>query len=76
MTTDEVREFLRQECEHAGSQAAWAKANGMAGAYVSDVIHGRRDPAKKLLAALKLKRVVSYVPTADVAPIRPMRRRG
>jgi hypothetical protein len=32
--TDEVRKLLRQECEHAGSQTAWAKANGMAAAYV------------------------------------------
>ena len=60
MTLDDVRELLRQECERAGSQVAWAKAHGMAAAYVSDVIHGRRDPGGKLLDALGLDRVVTY----------------
>jgi hypothetical protein len=60
MTPDEVRDILRQECERAGSQSAWAKEKSIGTAYVSDVITGRRDPGAKLLAALGLKRMVCY----------------
>lgn len=45
------------------TQASWAKANGISPAYVSDVIQGRREPGEKILKALGLKRVVSYVPS-------------
>lgn len=48
------------EFEVKGNQSAWAKANKISPAYVSDVIAGRREPGKKILSALGLERVVSY----------------
>ncbi len=60
MTIDRVRELLRQACETAGSQSAWAQAHEMTGAYVSDVINGRREPGPKVLRALGLSRVTCY----------------
>ena len=30
--------------------------------YLSDILHGKRDPGDKLLRAMKFKKVISYVP--------------
>lgn len=60
MTIDDVRKRLAQACQNSGSQALWAKDNGLSTAYVNDVLHGRREPGGKLLAALGLERVVLY----------------
>ncbi len=60
MTLDEVLALLAKQCERAGSQVAWAKANGVSGAYVSDVLARRREPGESILAALGLERVVTY----------------
>lgn len=60
LTIEEVRQRLQKACESAGSQTAWAKAHGMSGAYVSDTIHGRREPGEGILKALGLERVVKY----------------
>jgi len=56
-----IKNHLRDKAKP--TQAAWAKANGVSPAYVSDVIQGRREPGEKILKALGLKRVVSYVPS-------------
>lgn len=53
-------EMLRDACASAGSQVAWAIANGVSTAYVSDVLSGRREPGTKMLAALGLARSVCY----------------
>lgn len=42
------------------TQTAWAKANGVSPAYVSDILAGRREPGKLVLDALGLERVVTY----------------
>jgi hypothetical protein len=60
---DGVCNLLRAKCN--GDQQAWAKANGLSPAYVSDVLNGRRDPADKILAALGLRRL-SLVTFADM----------
>jgi hypothetical protein len=60
MTSDDVREILRQECVRAGSQLAWATAHDLAATYISDVINGRREPGMKLLAALGVERIIIY----------------
>jgi len=52
---------LRRECDEAGSQKAWAEANGVSGAYVNDVLQARREPGDSILRALGLKKVVRYV---------------
>lgn len=60
LSVDEVRQKLREECQRAGSENAWAKANGLSQAYVYDTIRGEREPGPKILRALKLERVVNY----------------
>jgi transcriptional regulator with XRE-family HTH domain len=48
----EVVELLRRACAKAGSQRAWARQHGVSVAYVSDVLRGRRDPGKSILAEI------------------------
>jgi DNA-binding transcriptional regulator YdaS (Cro superfamily) len=56
-----ARELLAQ-CSAAGGQQAWAQAHGLSLAYVNDVLHGRRQPGKRICAALGFRRVVLYEP--------------
>lgn len=60
MTIDDVLRLLRRECEKAGSQSAWAKAAGVSGAYVNDVLQRRREPGAAILAPLGLEKVETY----------------
>lgn len=60
MTADDVRALLATECAKMGSQAAWAKRAGLSKAYVSDVLLGRREPAKGVLGPLGLRVTVRY----------------
>jgi len=60
MTLQQVVALLRRECKKAGSQAAWAQAHGVTGAYVSDVLQGRRGPGAGILAPLGLEKVETY----------------
>ena len=64
-TADQVRAFLRAECEDAGSQKAWAATHGLSTAHVADVLGGRREPAAAILAALGLHRVVFFEPNEE-----------
>ena len=58
LTEKQLRKILREECRKAGSQKAWAEARDISGGYVGDVLHGRREPGEKVLAALGYRRVV------------------
>lgn len=61
LTRLEVFALLREECRKAGGQKAWAAAQGISPAYVSDVLHAHRDPGPAILAALGLVKVTRYV---------------
>ena len=56
MTKEQVIKLLRSACDRAGSQANWAKAHGIAPAYVNDVLNERREPGDKILDALGIER--------------------
>jgi hypothetical protein len=61
----EIRDVLQKlldETVASGGQSAWAKQYGLSPQYVSDVLHGRRDPGAGILIALGLKRIVTYAP--------------
>lgn len=60
MKTVTIPQKLSEWAERLGSQRALAKELGVGEPYLSDVIHGRRDPGPKILKALGLERVVSY----------------
>lgn len=59
-TTDKVLSELRKACDDAGSQLAWAEANGLSPSFVSDVLKERRDPSDRLSEALGFERVTMY----------------
>jgi len=54
----EVLDLLRQEIECAGSQLAWSRCKDVDRAHLSRVLHGHELPSKKLIHALRLKKVV------------------
>lgn len=60
LSAAEVRDKLKNSCETAGSQSAWAKLHGLSGPYVNDVIHGRREPGAAICEALGIERVIAY----------------
>jgi hypothetical protein len=63
LSVEEVRQKLRDACLEAGSENAWAKANGLSQPYVNDTIKGRREPGAGILRALGLKRIIGYEPS-------------
>jgi hypothetical protein len=56
---DRVIAKLRAACEKAGSQAAWARANGIHAQYVSAVLRGNQHPGPQIVRALGVKLEVS-----------------
>lgn len=66
MTEAKVRGILALEIAKAGTALAFANKHGIAPSYVSETLRGRKEPAKKVLDALGLERVVSYRRKADV----------
>lgn len=65
MTEPQFLALIRRECDKAGSQSAWAAAHGITGAYLTDILRGRRAPAAKLLKAMGYERIVSYRKVRD-----------
>jgi hypothetical protein len=51
---------LRRATEHRGGIAALALKGGMSAPYVSNVLAGRQPFGPKLLAALGLRKVITY----------------
>jgi hypothetical protein len=56
----DVVRLLRSEVNRAGSQKEWAKENGVTPSSISMVLSGVRPPTKKIISALKLRRVVVF----------------
>ncbi len=52
MNVDQIHALLRREVLKAGGPRRWAEEHGLAYSYVYDVMAERRNPGKKLLAAL------------------------
>lgn len=61
MTENDVRKMLKQACEKAGSQRAFARQHGLSAAYITDVLLARRAPAKAICKALGLQMTVRYL---------------
>ena len=57
---DELIRRLKREIEALGTQGAFAKAKAVSPTIISEVLMGRREPSKKLLAAMNLRRVVLF----------------
>jgi hypothetical protein len=56
----DVVRLLRSEVNRAGGQQRWANQNGVAPSAISMVLTGDRPPNKKILSALKLRKVVVF----------------
>jgi DNA-binding phage protein len=66
---EEVPLILREEIEKAGSISAWCRQVGLDRSNLSQVLHKRRRPGKKILAALKLSNVLLDADNNRAAPI-------
>lgn len=60
LTESQVIERLRAACVAAGGQKAFAEQHKLTPSYVHDVLHGRRPPADRILAAIGVERVIVY----------------
>jgi len=60
LTLDEAREDLRLMADDMSTHAALAKKIGISPQYLHDILAGRREPGPKVLAFLKIKKVVLY----------------
>ena len=56
----DVVRLLRSEVNRAGGQTKWAKKNGIVPSAISMVLAGDRPPNKKIISALKLRRVIVF----------------
>lgn len=63
MNADSIIRHLERRAAKI-TQKQLASDLGVSPAYLNDVIQGRREPGRKILAALKLKREVRYVGAA------------
>lgn len=59
-TTEAFLDELRARIRGIGTQQAAAKQWGISGAYLCDVLKGRREPGAKLLDALGYRRLIFY----------------
>lgn len=64
LTKDEVLNLIREECEKAGGQTAWAKKIGIMPNRVGFVVRGKVNPSDEMLKALKLRHQPCYFSTA------------
>lgn len=60
MDIKEILSTLRAACDLAGSQTAWARANGFSPAYICETLAGKKQVSERLAAALGVERVVVY----------------
>lgn len=60
MTVDDVRDALRDACDRAGSQRAWAQLHGIQPSYVGDVLSRGRPPGPAILRSLGIVMTVTY----------------
>ena len=60
MTEDEVRDMLKEAIEKAGSQLAFSLERDVDHSCLTPILRGRKPPTPQVLAALGLRKVVSY----------------
>lgn len=71
MKVGQVHGLIREACDAAGGQKAWANQHGMSPSYVSEVLHMKREPGPAILDALGVVRVVRYLRKADLRKAQP-----
>ena len=66
---DEIPLILQEEIKRAGSISAWCRQMGLDRSNLSQVLHKRRRPGNRILAALKLSNVLLDADGANAARI-------
>lgn len=61
MSPDEFVKYLKSLAGENGSQGALAEKLKISPAYLNDVLHGRREPGRKICEPLGFERVIRYV---------------
>lgn len=64
-TLDGLLSLLEAEVGRSGSRKEAAKKLGVSAQYLGDVLNNKREPGKKILDALKLRKVISYESEAE-----------
>jgi DNA-binding transcriptional regulator YdaS (Cro superfamily) len=64
-TNQDVINQLKELSKAIGSQVELAGEIGISPTYLSDVIHGRRDPGPAITDYLKIMKVIGYEPITD-----------
>lgn len=59
-TLQELVALLEAEVKQSESQKETAKKLGVSAQYLGDVLSSKREPGKKILDALKLRKVIKY----------------
>lgn len=59
MNADDIRDCI---LDHIGEQShnAWARANGMSGCYLSQILTGKREPTKAVLEIIGYRKIAAY----------------
>lgn len=57
---EDVLRMLREAVKRAGNQSAWARATGANRTSLNFILSGKKPPAKRVLKALKLRKVAAY----------------
>jgi hypothetical protein len=65
LTEMQIIPLLAKACEDAGSQRAWAEANGLSPAFVNDVLQGKRAVTARIAGALNYTKFTGFLPKED-----------
>lgn len=63
VTAEYVRVALRAHATKIGSQRKLARRIGCSSTLLNDILRCKKEPSGKVLAFLRLRRVISYLPT-------------
>jgi transcriptional regulator with XRE-family HTH domain len=60
MTEEQVTKLLKAFVVKHGTYREAARAVGMSSGYLNDIVNGRRAPTDTVLAAIQVKRIITY----------------
>ena len=63
---NDVLRLLNEVVDRAGGQSAWARQTGVNRVHLNKVLRGKRPLTRTILQALKLKKVYTATPAAQM----------
>ena len=61
---DKAMRMIRTAVRRSGSQKQFAEDAGVSAQYLSDMLKGRREPARAVLEAVGLEKITIFTPAA------------